>query len=176
MDMDKRIKPIEELKKQYNEYQRIKYPNVPYLCDNNAFKRINTTNGLTACIVIFLKLQGWQSERISNTGRPIDNTKIVTDYLGGRRRIGTIDYIKGTGQKGTADISATIDGRSVKIEVKNQKTKDRMSDSQKEYQSSIDITGGVYFVAKSFDDFFLWYTANYKKNPRYLEFYKVVKM
>lgn len=115
-----------------------------------------TANGLTKCIVDWINLNGGQAERISNTGRYIDNKKIVTDVLGIRRQIGSGQYIKGTGTNGTADISATINGRSVKIEVK---MKDKQSDAQKRYQESIESAGGQYWIAHDFGEFIFQYVC-----------------
>lgn len=114
-----------------------------------------TANGLTKCIVHWLNLNGWQAERISTTGRYIDNSKVVTDVLGNKKKIGTGKYIKGSGTNGSADISATIKGRSIKIEVKI--GKDKQSDAQKKYQEMIEKAGGVYFIATDFDDFMMFY-------------------
>lgn len=114
-----------------------------------------TANGLTKCIVHWLNLNGWQAERISTTGRYIDDSKIVTDVLGNRKKIGSGKYIKGSGTNGSADISATIKGRSIKIEVKI--GKDRQSDAQKKYQEMIEKAGGVYFIATDFDEFLMFY-------------------
>lgn len=114
-----------------------------------------TANGLTKCIVHWLNLNGWQAERISTTGRYIDNSKVVTDVLGNRKKIGSGKYIKGSGTNGSADISATIKGRSIKIEVKI--GKDRQSDAQKKYQEMIEKAGGVYFIATDFDEFMMFY-------------------
>ena len=110
-----------------------------------------TANGLTKAIITYLKLNGYQAERISNTGRYIDDSKIVTDVIGFQRKIGSGKYIKGTGTNGTADISATIKGKSVKIEVKI--GKDRQSEAQKKYQEDIERAGGVYLIAKDWDGF-----------------------
>jgi hypothetical protein len=63
-------------------------------------------------------------------------------------------YTPSTGTKGSADISATIRGRSVKIEVKQ---KDKQSEVQKQYQQSIEKAGGVYKIFRNFDDFIIWY-------------------
>lgn len=109
-----------------------------------------TANGLTKCIVHWLNLNGWQAERISTTGRYIDNSKIVTDVLGNRKKIGSGKYIKGNGTNGSADISATIKGRSIKWEVK---MKDKQSEAQKKYQESIEKAGGFYFIVHNFDEF-----------------------
>lgn len=114
-----------------------------------------TANGLTKCIVHWINLNGYQAERISTTGRYIDNSKVVTDILGNKKKIGTGKYIKGSGTNGSADISATIKGRSIKIEVKI--GKDKQSDAQKKYQEMIEKAGGVYFIATDFDDFMMFY-------------------
>ena len=62
-------------------------------------------------------------------------------------------------QKGTADVSATIQGKSVKIEIKI--GKDRQSEEQKKYQQQIIKAGGYYFIATSFDEFIIWYNLNF---------------
>lgn len=110
----------------------------------------STANGLTKCVIDYINLSGGQAERISNTGRYIDESRIVTDVLGNRKKIGTGKYIKGTGTNGTADISATYKGKSIKIEIK---MKDKQSEAQKEYQQSIERAGGVYFICHNFDEF-----------------------
>jgi hypothetical protein len=35
--------------------------------------------------------------------------------------------------------------------------RDVQSDAQKQYQEMIEKAGGVYIIAKSFDDFVMWY-------------------
>lgn len=116
-----------------------------------------TANGLTKCIVDWINLNGYQAERISTTGRWIDNSKIVTDVLGNSKRIGSGKYIKGSGTKGSADISATIRGKSIKIEVKI--GADRQSESQLKYQQDVERAGGIYFIAKDFDSFIEFYKS-----------------
>jgi len=114
-----------------------------------------TANGLTKAIISWINLNGYQAERISTTGRYVDNSKIVTDVLGNLKKIGSGKYIKGTGTNGSADISATIKGKSIKIEVKI--GKDKQSEVQIKYQQMIEKAGGIYFIAKNFDDFFNFY-------------------
>jgi hypothetical protein len=70
-------------------------------------------------------------------------------------RVLGVTWTKGTGTAGSADISATIKGRSVKIEVKI--GKDRQSEAQKRYQENIEKAGGTYYIARNFDDFVEWY-------------------
>jgi hypothetical protein len=121
-------------------------------------------NGLTRCVVQWIQLHGFQAERISNTGRVIDNTKTYTDVAGFTKTIGSVKYIKGSGTNGTADISATIFGRSVKIEIKI--GKDRQSEAQKKYQEDIQRAGGVYLIVKEFDEFIEWWDL-FTKNMSY---------
>ena len=116
-----------------------------------------TANGLTKAIIAWINLNGYQAERISTTGRYIDNSKVVTDVLGNRKKIGSGKYIKGTGTKGSADISATIKGKSIKIEVKI--GKDKQSEAQIKYQEMIEKAGGIYFIAKNFDEFYEFYST-----------------
>lgn len=132
---------------------RARYPNFPY--PPPAKYTDKTANGLTKCIIDFLNFMEHQAERISSMGRVIDNSKMVTDVVGITRKIGSTKYIPPTTTKGTADISATIFGKSVKIEVKI--GKDRQSADQKRYQQMVTKSGGVYFIAKNFDDFITEY-------------------
>lgn len=116
-----------------------------------------TANGLTKAIVKWINLNGYQAERISTSGRWVDNSKVVTDVLGNSKKIGSGKYIKGSGTKGSADISATIKGKSIKIEVKI--GKDKQSEAQIEYQKAIERAGGIYFIAKDFTSFYEFYTT-----------------
>jgi hypothetical protein len=120
-------------------------------------KRDNSTNGLQSCIIDFLNYSGWQAERINTMGRKIGKKEVYVDVVGFARIIGSERWIKGTGTKGSADISATIKGRSVKVEVKY--GKDRQSSDQKKYEQEVTQAGGVYLIAKTFDGFIDWYDA-----------------
>lgn len=144
----------------YLDYQRRKHPLMPEHGRIHTYKNTdNGANGLTKCILDYFKFNGWQAERISNTGRMIDNRKIVKDVIGRQKQIGSTQWIPGTGRNGTADISATLPiqvngrtvGLSLKIEVKY--GKDRQSQVQKDYQKEIESAGGIYMIARNFDDF-----------------------
>jgi len=112
-------------------------------------------NDLTRLVIDFLEMNGCQAERISTTGMYRDTKKQVTDCIGRVRTIGSGIWTPGSGTKGSADISATIKGRSVKIEIKWQK--DRQSEAQKSYEEQIMKAGGIYIIVKTFDDFVNWY-------------------
>jgi hypothetical protein len=150
MDMNKFNK--EKLKTLEIETLKSKYPSMDERFIPLTDWKDSSANGLTKCIIFWINANGGQAERISNQGQYREGKKIpVGDsfkQLAGK-------WTPGQGTKGTADISATIRGRSVKIEVKY--GKDAQSDAQKQYQAMIQKAGGIYFIAKTFDDFILWY-------------------
>ena len=123
--------------------------------------RDDTANGLTRCIIAYLKYKGWQAERINTTGIPIDSRRQVTDITGRTRSIGSLTWRPSGSTVGSADISATINGRSVKIEVKI--GKDRQSEAQRQYQAAIEQAGGLYYIAHDFTTFVAWYHQNFGK-------------
>ncbi|MGZ0017671.1 hypothetical protein [Yeosuana sp. AK3] len=137
-----------------------RFPNFPY--PPKPKYRDDTSNGLTRCIIDFLNLKGQQAERINNTGRQLDRRKTINGVLGSHRTVGSVEWIKGTGKNGTSDISATILGRSVKIEVKI--GKDRQSEAQKKYEAQVIKAGGLYFIARNFIEFVNWYNEKFKGN------------
>lgn len=157
------MKAIEILKQLKQKDTRAKYPSVPDIALPKIQYNENSANGLTRCIIDFLQLSGHQAERINTMGRPIDNRKQVTDVIGRTKTIGSMTWGKSTATKGSADISATINGRSVKIEVKY--GKDRQSEDQKKYQQAIEQAGGQYWIAKNFDQFYGIY-SEYLQNRK----------
>jgi hypothetical protein len=90
----------------------------------------------------------------------IDRRKVVKDCLGQSLIIGSTEWIKSSMQRGTADISATIYGRSIKIEVKIQN--DKQSEAQRIYQAQVEASDGVYYVARDFQSFYGWYYKTFK--------------
>jgi hypothetical protein len=148
------MKPLDILKQLKLNESIKKRPNVPLYALESALPKYTdkTANGLTRCILDFLELCDYQVERINTMGRPIDNRKQVTDVLGRTKTIGSMTWGKSTATKGSADISATIEGLSVKIEVKI--GKDRQSENQKIYQANIEKAKGKYWIVKNFADFY----------------------
>ena len=150
--------PIKRLQQLAIQQIKAKYPSFPEKAIPQPKYTDRTANGLTKCIIDFVTFEGYQAERINSTGRQIDQRKTVIDVMGRTRTIGSVKWIKGTGQNGTADISATIKGRSIKIEVKCKATGDNyQSSDQKDYQKKIEQAGGVYVIARTFADFHTWY-------------------
>jgi hypothetical protein len=150
---------VKHLEKLADEAARQKYPNTPPQWLAPRRFRDDSANGLTKCILTFLRIKGHQAERINSTGRIVDKRKTFTDVVGRRRTIGQYEWVYGTGTRGTADISATIAGKSVKIEVKI--GSDRQSQAQHEYQKAVEQAGGIYFIATSFEQFYQWYLQTF---------------
>ena len=131
-------------------YLTAKYPNQKYmpLSEWND----NSANALTKCITQFLILSWWQAERINTMGVYREGAKI---QVGENIRQLKGKYTPSTSTKGSADISAIIKGRSVKIEVKF--GNDKQSDAQKQYQLAVESAGGIYYIARDFDSFLIFY-------------------
>lgn len=156
--------PLQLLKSLHLDFSKQRYPNIPEHGRVVARYSDKTANGLTKCIIDFIRFKGGQAERISNTGRPIDRRYNYTDVAGVNRSIGSIEWIKGSGTNGTADISATIKGLSVKIEVKI--GRDKQSNDQKKYQQQVESAGGLYVIAKDFEGFYSWYKQKFEEHGK----------
>jgi hypothetical protein len=143
-----------------DQLQRLKYPEIrPELLPRSKFSD-KTANQLTSSIIAWIRLHGYQAERISITGRQIDKRVTYNDCLGSQRQIGSLQWIPTSGTKGSADISATIAGRSVKVEVKV--GRDYQRPDQLKYQQSIERAGGLYFIASTFQQFYDWYMKTFE--------------
>jgi hypothetical protein len=137
------------------EQLKQKYPNMPEAYIPKTDWTDNSANALTKCVIAWIQFNGGQAERISSQGQYREGAKIQvgfgimahTKQLPGK-------WTPGQSTKGTADISATIRGRSVKIEIKQ---KDKQSEAQKQYQQAIENAGGVYIIVRTFDEFVVWY-------------------
>ncbi|MDX9773692.1 MAG: hypothetical protein RBT02_09800 [Bacteroidales bacterium] len=148
---------MRELKDRYGSVDREKHPNLPEYARTTPQYTDRTANGLTKCVIDFIRFTGGQAERINSIGRYVDKSQTYTDVLGHTRKIGAGKWLPSTGMKGTADISAVIQGLAVKIEVKI--GKDQQSEAQKKYQKAIESAVGVYWLVRSFNDFRLLYDA-----------------
>jgi len=141
-----------------HERECLRYPNMPPAYIPKKKYDVKKSNGLTKAIIDFINIQGGMAERIGNTGRYLQGDT-VTDVIG-IKRVFKGKYIPGTGTNGTADISATYKGKSLKIEVKI--GADRQSDAQKEYEQRVTDAGGIYVIAKDFEGFYLWWCGVFK--------------
>jgi len=98
--------------------------------------RDDSANGLTDCIVRYLRLNGHFAARVNTQGNF-------------SKRIGKWTYSGCT--KGMSDISAVVFGRHFSIEVKV--NRDKPSIHQLKVKTEIEKSGGVYLFVRSFDDF-----------------------
>jgi hypothetical protein len=112
-----------------------------------------TANGLTKCVVAWMRIHGHQCERINTTGRYLEGKTITTGFYGVKHTKGK--FIPTSGVKGSSDISCTFFGKSLKIEIKY--SKDKQSEYQKQYQADIERSGGIYIIVRTFDEFVEWY-------------------
>jgi len=97
--------------------------------------KVNTANGLTLFICNYINWNGYRATRISTAGR----------VVGGK-------YVYGQTRRGTADISATLAGRSVMWEVKV--GKDKPSEYQLAEQAKERKAGGEYYFVHTPEEFF----------------------
>jgi len=151
---DSKKSALSRLKELYLVEHYKKFPNFPDYAKTTPPYSERTASGLTRMINDWLNLSGHQSERVNVMGRPIDRRRIVTDCIGRKRQIGSLQWIPSGSQRGSADIHATINGKSVKIEVK---TTDKQSVHQRKYQQQIENAGGIYLIVRSFVEFLHWY-------------------
>ncbi|MFZ4798259.1 MAG: hypothetical protein ACOYMA_12255 [Bacteroidia bacterium] len=95
------------------------------------------SNDLTKLIKAWFEVNGGFAQRV-NSGATFDP------------RLGI--FRKGSGSTvGAADIMATFKGKAIHIEVKIGKDKQRKE--QKAFQEHVQSAGGIYFIAKSYDNF-----------------------
>ena len=158
--------PEQRLYTKLREQYKLKHPGYPeHLTLPMRTYRLNTANGLTQAVIAWIKAHGYQAERVSTTGRPIDNRTMVKDCIGRERQIGSIEWIPGTGTRGSADIHASIplngsNGFAVSVKIEIKIGKDRLSEAQKKYGEQMELAGGVYLVVKTIDDLLTWWDLN----------------
>jgi hypothetical protein len=108
-------------------------------------------NGLTKMVIEFLLWNGHRATRIASSGRIIKAPQRQESGIS----LLTSKYIPGTTRKGTADVSATIKGRSCMFEIKV--GNDKASEYQLKEQALERSAGGQYEFIKTFEQFLEWY-------------------
>lgn len=110
--------------------------------------KVDTANGLTTFICNYLSWMGHRATRINVMGRLIDGVEKQPSGA----KIGVKKWLPSSTRKGTADISATIKGRSVMIEIKVGRDKprpDQLKEQERERRA-----GGIYEFLSTPDEFF----------------------
>ena len=100
--------------------------------------KVDTANGLTTFICNYLSWMGHRATRINVMGRLIDGVEKQPSGA----KIGVKKWLPSSTRKGTADISATIKGRSVMIEIKVGRDKprpDQLAEQERERRAQ-----GIY--------------------------------
>jgi len=97
---------------------------------------VTKSNGLTTFIINFLNWSGYRATRINTMGRQINGK-----------------FIPSATRKGTADISATVRGKSVMIEIKVGKDKPRPEQLTEQLRER--LAGGIYEFVHTPEEFFI---------------------
>lgn len=95
------------------------------------------SNGLTEWVMQYVKWKGGRATRVSSAGRQLPGGK----------------FIPSTTRKGSADVSSTINGKSVMWEIKA--GSDTPSPAQLKEQAKERAAGGEYFFTHSAEEFFV---------------------
>ena len=133
---------LKELETMQMENRKIKYPSIPDYAMPRKKLSDGSANSLTQAILSWLELNGCWATRVSSAGRYLPKEK---------------KFIPSTTKLGCADIHSVIGGRHVSIEVKI--GRDKMSEAQHKVKAAIEKAGGVWFVARSFDEFLKFYKS-----------------
>ena len=115
------------------------------------YPKVDAANGLTTFICNFLHWKGHRATRVNVSGRLVD----AKEKQASGNVIGVKKWIPSSTRKGTADISATIKGRSVMIEIKVGRDKprpDQLSEQIRERNA-----GGIYEFIGTPEQFFELY-------------------
>ena len=139
-----KLKDLTELSKQ--EFIK-KHPTNPYPFGTKYSDK--KANGLTKAIVDFIRFLGGYSDRINNmgvyrAGKTIDRYHEVLVEKG--------KWTPSGSRKGIADIMGSYKGKMLAIEVKI--GKDRMSEHQAIIQNEVNASGGVYIIARTWEQFY----------------------
>jgi len=117
-----------------------RYPSLPDPARVAPTYTDKTANGLTKCILDYLRLKGAFVSRLNNQG--VYDKKLQR-------------YRKGMNRRGLPDILATYKGQSLFIEVKA--GRDKLSEYQETIKQEQENSGGIYYTARSFAEFKKWF-------------------
>lgn len=137
-------------KSRWLHYQTAKHPNVPLNC-LPSFKAKgmddNSANGITKSIVTYVTILGGHANRLNVMGTFDTRLK---------------KFRPSATKKGTADVQIIFNSKTIMCEVKY--GRDRQSPDQIKYQQQIESSGGLYFIATSFPQFWIWFQQFEKPN------------
>ncbi len=122
--------------------KRAAHPTVPYL-PRTKFSDTKS-NGLTKCVIRCFELHHHEASRIASTGT----------YRADLKR-----FVHSQQKRGYPDVSATVRGRSVYVEVKA--GKDTLSEVQKQTIARLEKSGAMVFIARDYTAFWEWFKAHF---------------
>ncbi|WP_312090365.1 hypothetical protein [Chryseobacterium sp.] len=101
---------------------------------------------LEECIIHYTScFNGCFAEKICSMGRSVEKD-------------GKFIFVPNNNTTGQADLSLTILGKSIKVEVKCKWTRDKYQNkAQKNYQRQIEKAGGIYLLVREFSEFKIWF-------------------
>ena len=105
-------------------------------------------NSLTRCVVDYCNLTGHFATRLQSTGT---------------YRADVSKYIPSQQRAGLPDVFAVVEGRAVFVEVKH--GADGLSDVKKGTISDLQSEGARVYVARDFQSFYDWFTAEFLTPP-----------
>lgn len=115
------------------------------------YPKVTTANGLTTFIINFILWNGYRATRINIAGRLVEAPEKQPSGV----VLKTKKYMRSATRKGTADISATIKGKSYQFEIKT--GRDRPRPEQLKEQQRERRAGGVYEFISTPEQFLtLW--------------------
>lgn len=122
---------------------------------------IMKAKGLKTICCNFAKWTGNHLEPTNNVGIVKDNREIVTDVIGRKKQIGSIEYIRSGMELGTSDLKGHIrplkQPYPVPVYVEIKANKDRMREEQIAYKERVTSTGAFHCIVKHPADFFEFY-------------------
>ncbi len=146
---------LKELSTILHQLECIKHPGMPtYAVPRKTFTD-KTSNGLQNAILAYCKHKGIKAWRQRSEGRYIAERR-ETNVIGHSIVVQKGQYIPlgKSGGKGAGDIQITLPphGKSLHIEVKIGRDKQRPA--QIEFQRDHEASGGLYWIVKTWDEFF----------------------
>ena len=115
-----------------------RHPTIPIKAVPRTKYKDSSANELTKCVIDFLRLKGHYATRIQSQGQ---------------KRGSIMTY--GTTQRGTADVHSCVNGIHLSLEIKY--GNDKQSDIQKQVQSEVEGSGGIYLLIRTFEQFYKFY-------------------
>jgi hypothetical protein len=141
------MNPLQHLTELDYAAKRAAHPTMPYPVKTKFSDK--TANDLTRAIVRTFQLHGHFATRLQSTGQYRDD---LSQWVASQQRAGM------------PDVSATVRGRSVYVEVKH--GADRLSAQQRDTIAALEQSEAMVYVARDFAGFWQWFQASFPAPAR----------